>query len=126
MSNNLSNDIADFCSLIDGVRRTYNWHYEEVGRLDKLTQDLLHQLELGNLSYSERAKVATQLAQCRKLRRLSKDTTDVFSAIYQFIESDRGKIAINHLKEVLGQTRKAEAKLNNRSYKYKVLQGDEI
>ena len=38
--------ISDFCKMVADVQRDYEWNREEVNRLDKLTQDYLHQLEL--------------------------------------------------------------------------------
>ena len=66
--------LSDFITLVTEALRDYQWNYEEVNRLDHLTQDYLHELELDGLDYRGRAKVATQLRDCRQLRRASKDT----------------------------------------------------
>jgi hypothetical protein len=90
--------------------------------LERLTQDYLHQLELGDLSYSERAKVATQLAKCRRLRRESKDTVEILDPFIEFIDSEKGKQTMNLMREALGKTRKAEGRMENRIYRYKELE----
>lgn len=113
--------ISEFCKLITEAQRDYEWNSDEVNRLDRLTQDYLHKLELEGLSYSERAKVATQLAKCRQLRRESKDTAEVLKPFILFLESDKGRNMINLLREALGQTRKVEERMENRTYRYKVL-----
>lgn len=69
-----SGAISSFCELMTSAQKDYVWNYEEVNRMDRLTQDYLHKLELENLDYKERAKVATQLAKCRQSRRECKDT----------------------------------------------------
>lgn len=69
-----SSVISDFVQMMEEASKDYAWNYEEVNRMDRLTQDYLHKLELDNLDYKERAKVATQLAQCRQARRACKDT----------------------------------------------------
>lgn len=120
-----SNCISDFCKMVEGARTDYEWNREEVNRLDKLTQDYLHQLELDGLDYSERARVATQLSKCRKLRRISKDTVEVLEPLIEFLNSDKGRGMLNLMRETLGKTRKVEERMKTRTYRYKVLeQGD--
>ena len=51
--------ISEFIEMMESASKDYAWNYNEVNRMDKLTQDYLHKLELGNLDYKERAKVAT-------------------------------------------------------------------
>jgi Na+/phosphate symporter len=101
----------------------YEWNRSEVNRLDRLTQDYLHRLELENLDYRERAKVATQLSKCRQLRRASKDTVEILEPFIEFIESEKGKQTMNLMREALGKTRKVEKYMENRTYRYKVLEG---
>ena len=89
--------------------------------MDRLTQDYLHKLELENLDYKERAKVATQLAQCRQARRACKDTVEVLKPLVEFLESDRGKNLYNLVREALGKTRKVEERMETRVYFPRVL-----
>lgn len=117
--------ISDFCDMVAEVRKDYAWNYEEVHRMDELTQDYLHQLELEGLDYRERAKVATQLARCRQLRRESKDTVETLQPFIDFIDSDKGKQMMNLMKETLGKVRKVEKRMEHRTYRYRVLDSKE-
>lgn len=117
--------LSDFLNLITEAQRDYQWNYDEVNRLDRLTQDYLHQLELDGLDYRGRAKVATQIKDCRQLRRASKDTVEVLEPLMEFINSDKGKNLLNLLRETLGKTRRAEQYMETRSYRRRVLQEDE-
>ena len=76
--------ISEFCRIMEDAQKDYAWNYDEVNRMDRLTQDYLHKLELDNLDYKERAKVATQLAHCRQQRRECKDTVEVLEPLVQF------------------------------------------
>ena len=114
--------ISEFCKLVTTAMSDYEWNREEVNRLDRLTQDYLHKLELDNLSYSERAKIATKLMRCRQLRRESKDTAEILEPLIIFLDSDKGKNMLNLLRETLGKTRKVEERMDNRTYRYKVLE----
>ncbi len=115
-----SENISDFCKMISGIQEDYQWNCSEISRLDKLTQDYLHMLELNGLDYGERAKVATKLARCRQERRESKDTVAVLDPLIQFLESGEGKSMMNAMKKILGKTRKVEENMKLRTYRYKV------
>lgn len=116
-----SENIGNFCKMLEEVKQDYNWNYDEVNKLEKLTQDYLHKLEFGGLTYKERAKIATQLSICRQQRRASKDTVETLRPLIDFLESDKGKNFSNTLKDVLGQTRKIEEKMEYRTYRNRVL-----
>lgn len=117
-----SSTISDFCTMVTEAKSDYEWNKAEVNRLDKLTQDYLHKLELDGLDYKERAKIATQLSKTRQLRRASKDTVEILEPFIDFIESDKGKQTMNLMREALGKTRKVEQYMENRTYRYKVLE----
>lgn len=116
--------INDFCNMVANATQNYAWNKEEMNKLDKLTQDYLHKLELGGLDYKGRAKIATKLTQCRKLRRMSKDTIEVLEPFINFLESEKGKNMMNLMKDALGKTRKVEERMVNRTYRNKVLEPD--
>ena len=113
--------ISSFCQLMENAQKDYAWNYEQVGRLDRLTQDYLHKLELENLDYKERAKVATALANCRRQRRECKDTVEVLEPLVQFLESDKGKHLFIFFREALGKIRKVEERMETRTYVPRVL-----
>ena len=123
---NFSSVISSFCNMVTEAKDDYKWNYDEVERLDKLTQDYLHKLELENLDYRERAKIATKLSRCRQLRRQSKDTTEILEPFIGFMDSEKGRQMMNLMREVLGKIRKAEDKMTTRKYRYKVLNLDPI
>lgn len=106
---------------MDQVIKDYVWNTEQSIRMDQLTQDYLHMLELEELNYSERAKLATKLMQCRQLRREYKDTVEILEPLVQFLDSDRGRNMLNLLREALGKTRKVEKLMENRMYFPRVL-----
>lgn len=120
-----SNCISAFCNMVENAKKDYEWNQKSVHQLDCLTQDYLHALELDNLSYSERAKVATQLAKCRQLRRNSKDTVEILEPLITFLDSEKGRGLINLMREVLGKTRKVEERMATRTYRRRVLDATE-
>lgn len=121
-----SETISAFCRSMDSAKMDYAWCHDEVNRLDKLTQDYLHKLELGNLDYRERAKVATAIARCRRQRRECKDTVEILEPLIQFLDSERGKNLMNLMRETLGKTRRVEKSMENRTYFPRVLTEEEM
>lgn len=109
------------CDLLESAQKDYTWNYEMVGRMDQLTQDYLHALELDGLKYEERARLATKLAACRQERREHKDTVMILEPLVQFLDSEKGKQLYNLLREVLGKTRRAEERMTGRVYVPRVL-----
>lgn len=101
-----SESIGAFCRMMEDAQKDYAWNYSEVNRMDRLTQDYLHKLELDGLDYKERAKVATSLAKCRQARREYKDTVEILEPLVQFLESDKGKNFLNLMREALGKDQK--------------------
>ena len=116
-----SETISGFCKLMDDAQKDYAWNYDEVNRMDRLTQDYLHKLELEDLDYGERAKVATQLACCRKSRREFKDTVEILEPLVQFLDSEKGRNLMNLVREVLGKTRRVEERMETRVYVPRIL-----
>lgn len=115
----LSEQISTFLKLIDATEQAYPYIEEQLTTQDKLTQDYLHQLELENLKYKDRAKVATQLSLNRKKRRAYKDSLEEIQPIIDYISNN--KKVINDLKRLLGEVRKQEKKHTNRKYFPKVM-----
>ena len=113
--------IEEFIALFDGAIKDYDWCHDNVRKMDQLTQDYLHSLELDGLDYKERAKVATAIAKCRQERRACKDTTEVLEPVVLFLNSDRGKDMMKLVREALGKTRKAEEKMEHKQYYPRVL-----
>lgn len=78
-------------------------------------------LELGDLDYKERAKVATKLKNARQERRRYKDVIQVLTPFFHFYTDSRTAPTLRQLGEVLGKTRKAERSLDYRVYVPRVL-----
>ena len=110
-------------AIRDGIKellQIYLTNQRNIEDMDAMTQDILHQIELG--SYNEGRKYYGQLRKARKARRESKDVEEVLSKFYSLISSDNGIKFIRQLDEVLGDARNQEKKLQNRHYNAKYIQ----
>lgn len=108
--------IKSLITALEDARAEYDFCYTRVNDLDYLTQDYLHKLELEELDYPSRAKIATAIAKTRKERRQCKDRAEVLQPLVDYLTSEKGKTMLNLLKEVLGKTRKAEERHKTRAY----------
>lgn len=121
MNKKPSEYIAEFLKFISEAQVQHKLYSEEVEKQNKLTQDYLHSLELDDLKYNERSKIATKLAINRKDRRYYKRCVEELEPIVKLFEDQQNKRTLNLMTKVLGDTRKAEAYHKHGKYKPRVL-----
>lgn len=121
----LSNKISSFLQLLDQAQKSYAYSNEEVHRMELLSNDLIHKIELRACSYHSRAKVATALRDCRNLRRQHKDNTIILEPLVSFLQTEKGKLLISQLQQTLGAIRKAERSTKDRQYHPRILSAEE-
>lgn len=112
----LSEQISDVLTFFDWAQKEYEEKQNEVDHHNDMTQDILHSFELDGLLYDDRAKLATKLTKCRQSRRIAKDEVITLDPLMELLSSDKGKQFTRQLSEVLGRTRGAERRLENRVY----------
>ena len=118
---NPSEYISEFLDFISNINSAYNDCLDEMKKQEQLTQDYLHSLELDDLRYDERNKIATKLATNRKDRRYFKDRVEEYEPIVEFLKNPQNKKPIDELKQVLGKVRKQESYHKDRVYIPRVL-----
>lgn len=114
-----SDIITAFLNLIIQSENEYQFALELQRTEEKKTQDVLHMLELDNLNYKERAKLATQLKNIHQKRRRYKDEVEELECIVQFKKENKN--LVNMLTQLLGKQRKVEKSHIDRHYTPKVL-----
>lgn len=114
----VSYNIESFLNFLREAEELYKTSYDKVNELDKLTQDYLHDIELGDFNYKGRAKIATKLKETRQARRKYKDATLTLQPVKEWVQLHKG--TINELQQLLGKVRKEEKALTNRIYIRKV------
>ena len=131
---NTSKHIESFLNFYQQAKADYNYAQEQLKNCQDYTQDILHSLELDNLSYSERCKLMTKLTACRKDRRYWKDQVEELEPVVSIFnttdmskkqEVDRNNKVINLLREALGQTRKQENYHKDRRYTPKIFRKED-
>lgn len=82
----------------------------------KITQDILHKLELEKLEYKEQCKLMTILKKNRRNRRRHKDAIEELQPLIDFFNSSEGNKLLKKMNDVLGSIRKVENYHNRRIY----------
>lgn len=112
------NEVRNAQSTLGGIPTMNKRAYDEVGYHDKVTNDLLHALEL--LEDDEKLTEYTkQLRSTRQMRREAKDFHTVTQPMMSFI--NRNKKAIKEFNEAVVEMQEQKKKLDNRSYKPRVI-----
>ena len=121
----ISQQISDFLGFLSEIVDDYKFSQDEVKRLEDLTMDYMHKLELQHNNYHECAKIASALRQCRIDRRICKDRVTVLEPLVQCLTSDKGKLILSQLQQTLGAVRKAERSTQDRRYIPRILSAEE-
>lgn len=109
--------IEEFLNAVDLIMAEYKYAYDGVGEEEKVSLDLLHELEFAK-DKQERNKVATKLQHCRKRRREYKDLLKRDEQLAHFFDDPQKRKFLNELRKLLGSQRKEEDYLNGeRHYK---------
>lgn len=109
--------LRDFTKAINRAKAEHRFYKEKVEELDKATQDILHQLELGD--NKERSRWTTKLVQVRKERRYAKDMTIALLPIASYTENSMPDV--KKVERLLGDYRKEKSKLKDRKYSARVV-----
>ena len=92
---NQSNQISSFLQLLTNAQKSYAYSNEEVERMQQLTSEYLHLLDLNSCGYHTRAKVATAIRDCRTARRQHKDNASILEPLVGFLQTEKGKLLIS-------------------------------
>lgn len=114
--------LQDYATLLEKSAKDYDYYFDKVNELDKATQDILHQLELGNSDVA--IKWARKLIQIRKQRRCAKDLVQKLEPLKVYYESNVKEV--NKIKMLVGDIRKNDKYFENKRYSPRVIKDLDI
>lgn len=114
MKNLISENVSDFLDFLRESEQLARISEENEQEANDSTQDILHKLEIQPVSYHEAARLARKLAEVRQSRRMAKDIYNTVSLIVQWAEENKN--VVKSLERLLGDVRKAEKFMRNRTY----------
>lgn len=112
----MSEILAQAVKLLNDAEKACAANYEMMKEQDAKTQDLLHKLELENLTRDQRATLSTQLRDCRRLRRCYKDAWEELQPIVEFTEEPGSKEILQKMTQIVSELRKVDKYHQNRFY----------
>ena len=121
----LSEQIGNLLDTFTNVEETFAASNKRVLHMDRLTQDLLHALELQEHDYHERARIANELKNCRVQRRPYKDVVSQTEAVIGFLKSPQGIKMVHQLENLRNLAQKFERTFSGRKYTPRVLTAEE-
>lgn len=118
-----SETVKAFLGLVEESAKLLPMTEERLKRENDLTQDLLHAIEFER-NYRKRCRHVTRLHQNRNERRACKDSIEELVPLVAW--ADKNKTAVNQLKQALGEIRKVEKYHENRRYRPRVMEEEEL
>ena len=101
-------------SDLNSIYRRVKQAYEDVGRYNLETSDLLHLLELTEMTEEELLQTTRKLQDIQKKRRIAKDYQQMMVPMVELL--DKHKPFLKELGKVNIEIKKIEDTLNNRTY----------
>lgn len=115
-----SETLAEFANTVRGWINEFTYCSERQKKLEDEINDMEHTLELQNLSYHERAKLATELTEKLRERRIEKDRIEVLTPVLREFEDGQ---MFKRLEKAISETRRVERKFESRTYRFKAKDG---
>ena len=106
--------VAGFLNFLRDIQTTYSVASQMEIDADNQTQDILHRLELNRDSAADMERMAQALQEIRKTRREAKDSKAKAEPVMRWIK-ENGRMRAS-LENMLGELRKVEKRILNRSY----------
>lgn len=114
MDKQVSEPIESFLAYCRDCGQRYRMAIDDEEEMNRITQDILHEIELEEHDYHGYAKLSKELKATRQKRREAKDTIKCLLPIVNWVESNAS--VLKNMERLLGDVRKAEKSLENRVY----------
>lgn len=116
-----SQDACDLRQMIIDAEEIQAQALYDQDYCEKRQTDIMHQLEFCDMSYHQRAKLATELVELRRKRRAAKNQLYLIDPFIKW--KDNNAKAINQLSVAIGDMRKIEERQSNMTYTKKIGNG---
>ena len=118
----LSKKLELIVAILEQSKSDFEWYDKQVSLEENRKNNIIHEIEGVDSpeakppSYKKRASLATELQKCLIARRIAKDEREINKPVFDYIDSDPGKNALNVLRQCLGDVRKIEKNMKVRRY----------
>lgn len=101
--------IRAFCRYLDEAMRAYTYNERRIAQLDGETQDLLHELELHDHKYHERARLAGEIERVRRERRACKEQNEELKPLVDYLTREGIRQKLGQVQGQIDAVRKRQA-----------------
>lgn len=115
--------MSAFLSAVERFRKDYKTANEDLSVANDELCDHEHRLELEDLDYQKKARIAGDLSETLRKRRAAKDAIEALKPICEFYADPRNKPFFDALRNILGDMRKIEKWNKERYYTFKARNG---
>ena len=113
-------EMKNFFENIDNLKKDLE---KEINRVELERNDLLHEIELGNLNAAELIKVAVVLRDVLKERRKYKDELEKVTTLKGFTDKYNNKLITGDILQAIKNLNQLEKNKENRKYRSRVIEG---
>lgn len=111
-----SEAVSDFLETMREYNISFAYSQDRQKKLEAEINDIEHRLELEDMSYHDRAKLAATLTDKLRERRYEKDNCENLAPL---VKAWKDANQLRGMENALGEARKVENRLKNRVYKFK-------
>jgi hypothetical protein len=101
---------------LDYINQQYESNYELINELDKQLCDIQHTIEFTALDIQRGYKLAKQLQDIRKRRRIAKDENELLYHMHDYLNAGTSKHFIVGFTSNLGKAKRRSEQLQDREY----------
>ena len=119
--------LSDLAGMIDILQEATKQHTKAVNELsfcNRRQEDILHMIELSDITKRELNKLAKELQDVRRRRRIAKNTIAILTPILDW--KDKNSAAYLKLTAAIGKFRKMDEELKAAKYHMKATEDEEI
>lgn len=109
-----SKSIEVFLAFLRETEQAHSMAVADEKEANDASQDILHAVEFNTYNPRKTAHLVKTLQTVRKSRRTAKETIELSSPILEWIEENQS--AVRSLERLLGDVRKAERRIEGRTY----------
>ena len=118
----LSEQLEIIIKILEQCVADHRWYHDQLVDAESDENNIRHEMEGLGAGVTElpKGKRLTELAKKQQdtllRRRVAKNNMEISQALFDYLQSDIGKAALNAFKQHLGKARQAEIRSENRVY----------
>jgi len=110
--------VDNLIDILKDIKDTYDFNYSNINDLDKETQDLEHEIEIGQYDSKKGYKLVKEFRRVRQERRKLSDENTTLKFLYEYFSNQ--KTMLQDLYDIRGSIKRESDFMVNRLYTPKI------